>query len=123
MDTAAPNIIIPRYRNESFSFQRSLDWMFRSEDEFKEWKKKMMARDQVAKLKIAQNEQSMQRKTVDELGQVTARYPLNSYMYWHLTRRGCWDNKQFRDEFKRDNPEVRAVRPQQKTFMLGSIKE
>jgi hypothetical protein len=65
---------------------------------------------------IAQAEQKTQRKTVNGLGQLKAIIPETTYLRWHLAERGCWNDKQFRREFYRDNPELLASRPEKKYY-------
>lgn len=53
------------------------------------------------------------------VGQLTMRIDPHAYHYWGQ-REGydCWKDKQFRDEFKRDNPEVRVKGGPAKTTIL-----
>lgn len=54
------------------------------------------------------------RKTVDGLGQLTAVIDLQNYLRWEQANPGCWSDKTFGREYLRDNPEVRARRPEKK---------
>ena len=56
------------------------------------------------------------RKTVEGLGQLTAVFDLQNYLRWDAEHPGCWGDKQFGREFIRDNPEVRAARPEKKFY-------
>jgi len=56
------------------------------------------------------------RKTVEGLGQLTAVFDLQNYLRWDAEHPGCWGDKQFGREFIRDNPEVRAARPDKKYY-------
>lgn len=69
--------------------------------------------------RIAQATQRIEMAGVDGIGQLTMRIDPHSYHYWGQ-RLGyeCWRDKQFRDEFKRDNPEVRVRnRPRKETII------
>jgi hypothetical protein len=54
------------------------------------------------------------RKTVEGLGQLTAVFDLQNYLRWDQENPGCWGDKTFSREFIRDNPAVRAARPERK---------
>jgi hypothetical protein len=61
-------------------------------------------------------------KPIEGVGQLRCRIPVSAYHYWGK-RLGyeCWQDKQFLDEFERDNPEV-AVRNRVKRTMVGGAK-
>lgn len=49
------------------------------------------------------------RKTVDGIGRHRLRVTAEAYHYWGARLGyGCWGDKQFLDEFERDNPECRV---------------
>lgn len=56
------------------------------------------------------------RKTVEGLGQLTAIFDLQNYLRWEQEHPGFWGNKQDSSKFIRDNPIVRASRPEKKYF-------
>jgi hypothetical protein len=60
--------------------------------------------------------------TIDGLGSLSARIPLDAYHYWGQ-RLGyeCWDDKQFLKEFKRDNPAVAVNNYAKKTVVRGAV--
>lgn len=48
-------------------------------------------------------------RSVNGLGQKIATIPGNAYHFWgQKLGYGCWNDKQFIDEFLRDNPECRV---------------
>ena len=48
-------------------------------------------------------------KSVEGLGQLMARIPIDAYHFWgQKLGYGCWNDKAFMDEFLRDNPELRV---------------
>ena len=59
---------------------------------------------------------------LDGVGELKARIPEQAFHYWGL-RLGyeCWQDKQFLNEFIRDNPEV-AVKNRMKRTMVGGSK-
>lgn len=69
--------------------------------------------------RIAEATQRIERAAVDGIGEMTMRVDPHAYHYWGQ-RLGyeCWKDKAFRDEFKRDNPEVRVkTRPRATTII------
>lgn len=56
------------------------------------------------------------RKTVEGLGQLVAVFDLENYLRWDHAERGCWGDKKFGRDFIRNNPQVRANRPDKKYF-------
>lgn len=63
-----------------------------------------------------------QRKTVEGLGQLTAEIPLHFFLQWENAEKGCWKDKTFLSEFKRDNPEVVVQRPVTNTVRVDGLK-
>jgi hypothetical protein len=48
-------------------------------------------------------------KSIEGLGQLTARIPPTAYHFWgQKLGYECWNDKAFMDEFLRDNPECRV---------------
>jgi len=64
----------------------------------------------------ARLEAMIPRKTVDGLGQLTAIIDSETYLRWHHDQPGCWNDKRWGREFLRDNPQVRANRPEKKFY-------
>ena len=97
-----------------------MDWVFRSEDGFRRYIE--LEKRENAKLmrEIAAEEGREQRKNVDGLGQVVSQIPVSVYLRWEQEHPGCWADKDFRRRILRDNPELRAVRPQSKHFSFAA---
>ena len=122
METATPRIIVPEYAGRSRSFQKTADWMFKSEEgmarmiqhQKRKWAQFM--RDNAA------SADKEQRKTVEGLGQLTAEIPLHFFLQWDNAEKGCWKDKNFLAEFKRDNPEVVVQRPVTNTVRVDGLK-
>lgn len=114
-------IIIPKYRDESPSFQRASDWLFGSKDGYEKYmeeeKRKMLA--ELAE--IGREAQSANVKNVNGIGQHTMQVSIADYMRWEIMYPGIWNDKSFVDEYKRDNPYCRVARPEQKTFTVGAV--
>lgn len=116
-----PQIIIPKYRSEAPRQQRIIDWLFKSPEGFKRYLE-YEKREVVRMLKEnARDESAETRKTVEGLGQMTATIPLYEYLMWEKMHPGCWKDKEFRREYYRDNPEVRASRPVRKTWLVDGF--
>ena len=115
------DIIIPRYRGESRSFQRASDWLFGSEEGFNRYiaEKRRKAEKELAE--IAEQEKSESRRAMNGLGQVKLNVSVTDWTYWNILYPGCWQDKTFVGEYHRDNPQARANRPQQKTFSVGAV--
>lgn len=63
------------------------------------------------------NEQ--QHKHVDGLGQLSARFNLDSYHYWgQRLGYACWRDKGFVEKYMRDNPECRVNSKAENTTLL-----
>lgn len=59
-------------------------------------------------------------KSVEGLGQLTARIPLDAVHFWgQKLGYGCWNDKQFIDEFLRDNPDLRVNSGGTKEISVG----
>tara|TARA_R110000868_G_scaffold366441_1_gene629347 strand:- start:5448 stop:5828 length:381 start_codon:yes stop_codon:yes gene_type:complete len=58
---------------------------------------------------------------VEGRGQMVGSIPARIYMRWHQMLPGCWKDKQFVDEFLRDNPQCCGVgyKPKQHTLRHG----
>jgi len=120
--TPSPQIIVPEYSERSPSFQRTADWLFRSEEGVKRMVEYQKQRWKEFMLQNAKDRQGERLKTVEGLGQEVATIPLHFFLKWAETEPGCWKDKRFVKEFIRDNPEVKASRPEsQKTVVtLGT---
>lgn len=122
METAAPQIIIPEYAGRSRSFQRTADWMFKSEEGLARMIQHQKRKWAQFMRENAASADKEQRKTVDGLGQLTAEIPLHFFLQWENAERGCWKDKKFVAEFKRDNPEVVVQRPVTNTVRVDGLK-
>ena len=82
--------------------------------------KEVNARKEAKQLAIYGN--SNAASSIEGVGQLKARIPPDAFHYWG-TRLGydCWEDKQFLNDFIRDNPEV-AVRNRVKRTMVGGAK-
>ena len=60
--------------------------------------------------------------SVEGIGQLDMQIPADAFHYWGQ-RLGyeCWDDEQFKKEFKRDNPEVAVRNYAKKTVVNGAI--
>ena len=48
-------------------------------------------------------------KSIEGLGQLTARIPMTAFHFWgQKLGYGCWNDQAFMDEFLRDNPKLRV---------------
>jgi len=63
---------------------------------------------------------TIRHKSVEGLGQLTARIPIDSFHFWGMKLGyGCWNDQQFMDEFLRDNPELRVNSGGTKEISVG----
>lgn len=62
-----------------------------------------------------------EHREVKGLGRLVARIPTTSFAYWNARdgMEGCWNDKQFFNEFLRDNPECKVVNQVKKTSVGG----
>jgi hypothetical protein len=84
------------------------------------WRQKEVAmRHQTAQLGAFHK--SHESKPVEGLGKLVAQIPADAFHYWGQ-RLGyeCWEDKQFFEEFKRDNPEVVVQNYCKRTMVAGS---
>jgi len=59
-------------------------------------------------------------KSIEGLGQKIATIPLNAFHFWgQKLGYGCWNDKEFMDEFLRDNPELRVNSGGTKEIQVG----
>lgn len=57
---------------------------------------------------IARANHARPNMSVEGLGQRVMSVDPNSWAYWANREPGCWNDKKFRDEYLRDNPEARV---------------
>ena len=109
--TTSPNIIIPSTRpQEDRCFWDTIERNIR----LGIGKEKVLQEQRMRE--NARYEAMIPRKTVEGLGQLTAVFDLQNYIRWEQDMPGCWGDKSFSREFIRDNPEVRAARPEKKYY-------
>ena len=74
--------------------------------------------------KIARILQNAGSVRVPGLGQKIGTVDARTFMRHHQERPRCWDDKEYREEFLRDNPECRAAgyRPKSRKQILTSTK-
>lgn len=73
----------------------------------KGWQKNRIEAEVQAKQSEKLNKQ--RHKSIEGLGQLTARIPPTAYHFWgQKLGYECWNDKAFMDEFLRDNPECRV---------------
>jgi hypothetical protein len=71
------------------------------------WQKNRIEAQVQAKLTEKINRE--RHKSIEGLGQLTARIPPTAYHFWgQKLGYECWNDKAFMDEFLRDNPECRV---------------
>ncbi len=122
MEITAPEIIIPDYAGRSRSFQKAADWTFRSEEGLKRMIDHQKRKWQRFMRENAASADKEERKTVEGLGQLTAEIPLHFFLQWENAENGCWKDKNFLAEFKRDNPEVVVQRPTSNALRVNGLK-
>jgi len=119
---ATPEIIIPDYAGRSRSFQRTADWLFRSDEGVKRLIDLQKRKWSQFMREHAASKEGEAHKTIDGLGQRTMEIPLHFFLQWENAERGCWKDKNFIAEFKRDNPEVVVQRPVSNTVRVDGFK-
>lgn len=63
---------------------------------------------------------TIRHKSVEGLGQLTARIPVTAFHFWgQKLGYACWNDQQFMDEFLRDNPELRVNSGGTKEISVG----
>jgi len=63
---------------------------------------------------------TLRHKSVEGLGQLKGRIPLDAVHFWgQKLGYGCWNDQEFVDEFLRDNPELRVNSGGTKEISVG----
>ena len=97
------NIFIPKWKEgNGSSFMKGLERHIRHEldmEKFEFSKRAQQANQEVRNMGSAKS---------DGLGQLQAVVPAREWFRWQQEHPGCWQDKQFVREFKRDNPELRG---------------
>ena len=111
MITTSPQVIVPKTRPlEDKGWWTALERSIRLGIN----KEKVLQEQQMRD--TARAEALIERKTVNGLGQLSMVIPPSVYLQWHLSEPGCWNDKKFKADFYRDNPECRASRPVKKYY-------
>ena len=71
------------------------------------------------KREIECGKENLHGGVMDGVGQLKATIPAREYFRWMQFKRGCWGDKQFVNEFIRDNPSFKAKSFNKKTFQGG----
>lgn len=109
MVDVAPRVIIPKFRpKEDKGWWDRIDRGIRTG-----WNKELVLQEQRMK-ENARLEAMTPRKTVEGLGQLVAIIDLQNYLRWDDAEKGCWNDKKFKAEYIRDNPDCRAAKPEKK---------
>lgn len=73
--------------------------------------------------RIGEANARIERAAVDGLGQCMMSVDANLYHWWAAREPGCWQDKQFRREILRDNPEVRVkYKPRKTTLRVDGLR-
>lgn len=75
-----------------------------------------------AAAQVGKINRDFEHKEVKGLGRLVARIPSTAFAYWQNRKgmQGCWNDKQFFNEFLRDNPECRVTNQEKKTSVGGA---
>ena len=71
------------------------------------------------KREIECGKENQQGGMLEGVGQLKATIPARDYFRWQQYKPGCWSDKQFVDEYLRDNPACRTKSPDKKVFQGG----
>lgn len=87
-------------------FLRNVDWELRKEVP----KEKLRHFEEAAKTAALERKLGIpanSKLTIEGIGQRKLHIPQRTFFRWNREHPGCWQNKEFVDEFYRDNPECR----------------
>jgi len=87
-------------------FLKNVEWELRQEVP----KEKLRHYEDAAKTAAVERKlgiPSDARLKIEGIGQRKLHIPMRTFFRWNREYPGCWQNKQFVDEFYRDNPECR----------------
>jgi hypothetical protein len=83
------------------------------------WNHRTVALKHQAKM-LGAFHKSHESKPIDGMGKLIAQIPADAYHYWgQRLSYDCWKDKQFVQEFMRDNPEVAVQNYAKKTAVGG----
>lgn len=102
--------VIPEHLQEEVSRELANGWRL----------EEVRAKHQAAQ--IGRMNRKFEHKEVKGLGRLVARIPATAFAYWNNRKgmQGCWNDKQFFNEFLRDNPECKVVNQETKTKVGGA---
>ena len=74
---------------------------------------------EIARERIAKEEQRVQRNAIEGVGELVMRVPLSDYL-WCMNRwgRDCWADKGFKDDVMKKNPHLRVRNKSKKIQIL-----
>ena len=96
-------VFIPKWKNgNGSSFMKGLERHIRHEVDLERYESSKRA--QQANLEA----RTMGNAKADGIGQLKLVVPAREWHRWNNEKPGCWQDKQFVDEFYRDNPHFRG---------------
>ena len=109
------DVILPKWKNGNGSqFMKNLDRHLRYEADLEQYEAK--------KREIICGQENQHGGMIDGLGQHKATIPAREYFRWHQSHPGCWSDKQFINEFMRDNPALKTKSLDTKVFKGASVE-
>jgi hypothetical protein len=109
-------IFIPKWgaaQGNGSQFMKNLEKHLRYEVDLEKYEAK--------KREIECGKENQHGGQVEGLGQLKGTIPAREYFRWHQYKQGCWGDKEFTDEFFRDNPSFKAKSFSKKTFVSGGF--
>tara|TARA_R100000458_G_C8256881_1_gene232885 strand:+ start:1036 stop:1380 length:345 start_codon:yes stop_codon:yes gene_type:complete len=107
-------IFIPKWKDNQKNgsqFMKNLERHLRYEVDLEKFEHK--------KREIECGKENQQGGMLEGVGQLKATIPARDYFRWLQFKPGCWSDKQFVDEYLRDNPACRTKSPDKKVFQGG----
>ena len=107
-------IFIPKWKDNQKNgsqFMKNLERHLRYEVDLEKYEHK--------KREIECGKENEQGGMMEGVGQLKATIPARDYFRWMQCKPGCWSDKQFVDEYLRDNPACRTKSPDKKVFQGG----
>lgn len=107
-------IFIPKWNDNQKNgsqFMKNLERHLRYEVDLEKYEHK--------KREIECGKENEQGGMMEGVGQLKATIPARDYFRWQQYKPGCWSDKQFVDEYLRDNEACRTKSPDKKVFQGG----
>ena len=107
-------IFIPNWKDNQKNgsqFMKNLERHLRYEVDLEKFESK--------KREIECGKENEQGGMMEGVGQLKATIPARDYFRWLQFKPGCWSDKQFVDEYLRDNPACRTKSPDKQVFQGG----